>query len=100
MVVRETLSEEGTIWGLYIHTLGVVWNINYLGIVHTALCMECGPQLFGDSTLDYWGIVLGVELITGWECGVKKNILVERRGTFLGDICKEYDITATKHRPT
>ena len=66
VVVRETLSEEGTIWGLYIHTLGVVWNINYLEIVHTALCMECGPQLFGDSTLDYWGIVLGVELITGW----------------------------------
>ena len=67
-----------------------LWTSTIWGL-HTG----CGLSTIGGL----YCIAPGVELITGWECGVKKNILVERRGTFLGDICKEYDITATKHRP-
>ena len=55
VVVRETLSEEGTIGGFY---------------TGRGLCLE------------YWGIVLRVELITDWDCGAKKNILSEEGGAF------------------
>ena len=32
--------------------------------------------------MEYWGIVLRVELITDWDCGAKKNILSEEGGAF------------------
>ena len=65
-VVRETLSEEGTIGGFY--TGCGLWTVDfyYWGI------LDCGVL----------GIALRVELITDWDCGAKKNILSEEGGAF------------------
>ena len=94
VVVRETLSEEGTIWGLYnVHTLGVDYQL-------FEDCTHCSVRGVWTSTI--WGFYTGLlGDCTGCQAhhwlGVKKNILAERRGNLLGNICKEYDITATKH---
>ena len=84
-----------------------------MGIVYTYTGCGVEYQLFGDCTYcsvrgvwtsTIWGFYTGLlGDCTGCRAhhwlGVKKNILAERRGNLLGNICKEYDITATKHRP-
>ena len=91
----------------------IIWRGDYLGIVYTYTGCGVEYQLFGDCTYcsvhgvwtsTIWGFYTGLlGDCTGCRAhhwlGVKKNILAERRGNLLGNICKEYDITATKHRP-
>ena len=63
----------------------IIWRGDYLGILCTVdyighCCTLVDVDGLSVSTIG--GIVLGVELITDWDCGAKKNILSEEGGAF------------------